>query len=207
MRNDSFRRVPNSHLKTSSPLSFFSLKPTSEITQYAIRSNGPLPPTHVGFLRALGFERPLSTTSPDTTDATGRWLDYEDASMSHKEGSPSLRFPALPSPLPSPCPSHHSCPSAPATKRMLLSMRLKTLFATSPTPTQPPASSRSSSVSPPLTPTVYQLPRPPPWSVSTAPPDSFEATEAKTNSGQAQEEANVSSVGNGNDNPISKPQA
>jgi len=78
----------------------------------------------------------------------------------------------------------------------------------------PPAQSRPSPVlpppSPPLSsplpmPLVHEL-LPTPSSIATALLDPSEATEAKTNSRRAQEQADISSIGNGDANPLTKPQ-
>src|SRR5712691_6584251 len=114
--------------------------------------------------------------------------------------------PSLPSPSPLP-PSPPSPPSTPATKRMPLSTRLKSLFPTlPPLPSPLPLSPTLPSPAPP-SPPPHELTPPPPSSIAAASPNPSEATEAKPNSRRTQEQADISSIGNSDANPIMKLQA
>jgi len=99
--------------------------------------------------------------------------------------SPQLPLPTLPPPMPSP-------PLLPLPTKPLPTLTLSNL----PPPSLPP----------PPTLQIHELMLPPPLSIAITSPNPSEATEAKPNSRQMQEQAETPRVRNGDATPITKPE-
>jgi len=114
---------------------------------------------------------------------------------------------SLPSQLPLPT-TPLPLPSLPPSPPPSLSPSLQPPPPPSPLPPSPPLPTSLSPPSslPPPTPNVHELSPPPPSPIAAALPNPSEDTQAEANSRRAQEEASVSSIGQGDASPTTKPQ-